>query len=174
MGNVQTDEAMPGPPSVTLFSSDHSAAIMSAQKPLLKCQHADISSQHAGRDRLSVRVCIFRATGGTLGSPGRSDSKWVTWFPETQKEQMSRDSGLQPLLLSLSLSLTHTQTHTHTCSHILPITLHYSPTVGTAPRVGRGSDWSHYSAVTSHSSSLLSNQVRQRNRDVLPRCVRVS
>lgn len=135
---------------------------MSEHQRLLKCQHGDIFSQHTCRDVLSVRVCIFRAAGGTLGSPEISNSKWVTWFPETQKEWISRepeDSNLPP-------SLSHT--------HILFITLHYSPTVGIAPRVGRGSDWSHYSSVTSHSFSLLSNQVQQHNSDALPWRARVS
>jgi len=53
--------------------------------------------------------------------------------------------------------LSHTHTHTH--RHTVSFTPLYAPAVGTEPRVGRQSEWSHYTAVTSHSFSLLSNQV---------------
>lgn len=56
--------------------------------------------------------------------------------------------------------------HTHTRRrHRVHITLlHYASTVGTVPWLGGESEWSHYTAVTSHSFSLLSNQVSSNNK----------
>ncbi len=63
----------------------------------------------------------------------------------------------------LAVLVTHTHTHTHIVRTV-NITLHYASMVGTVPWVGRESEWSHYTAVTSHSFSLLSNQVSSNNK----------
>lgn len=131
---------------------------------------------------------IYKCTRGTEGSPGTGDKQVGNLVSVRHKKngvnpqrapRLPAQNGLSPTRIS---PVSHTQVlplflrfyynsrgprsdHTHRQSVL--ITPHHASTVGTVPGVGSRSEWSHYSAVTSHSFSLLSNQVSSHHKSCM-------